>query len=207
MMKRKAYFNKTASTWDERMYTPALITFLETLVPTFGLQPGHNILDLGTGTGILIPFLLQVIGPTGSVTGIDYAEKMVQICQSKYAHLPNVSILLQNVETLNFPENSFDAVTCFGLFPHLEKKKQTLNQIYHVLNPGGKLIIAHALSSTEIKEHHSHSLAVAHDLLPETQDMKRVLTDTRFCNILIEDKPGCYLCLATKPKLSSNRIG
>jgi len=71
MIKRKAYFNKVADTWDERVYTPALITFLENLVPNFGLKPGQAILDLGTGTGILIPFLRQAIGPTGSITGID----------------------------------------------------------------------------------------------------------------------------------------
>jgi demethylmenaquinone methyltransferase/2-methoxy-6-polyprenyl-1,4-benzoquinol methylase len=198
MMKRKAYFNNSASTWDERVYTPALISFLETLVPTFGLQPGYNILDLGTGTGILIPFLLQAIGPTGSITGIDYAEKMVQICRSKYAHLKNVTIMLQNVETLKLPSASFDAVICFGLFPHLENKKQTLEHLYQVLKPDGKFIIAHALSSTEIKAHHRSSSAVTHDILPNKQEMRRWLTSAGFRKILIKDEPGCYLCVSTR---------
>ena len=199
MTKRKSYFNKTAGTWDERYSTPALTTFLENLVPQFGLKPGQNILDIGTGTGILIPFLLQAVSPAGSIIGIDYAEKMVQICRSKYAHLKNVTILLQNVEKLNLPSESFDAVTCFGLFPHLENKKQTLSHIHQVLKPRGKLIIAHALGSAEIEAHHSMSSAVISDVIPEKQEMRRLLQCAGFIQILIEDQPGCYLCFSTKP--------
>lgn len=198
MMKRKAYFNKAAGTWDEQFYTPTLITFLENLVPNFGLKPGQTILDLGTGTGILIPFLLQAIGSAGSITAIDYAEKMVQVCRSKYSHLKNVTIILQNVETLKLPSASFDAITCFGLFPHLENKKQTLEHLHQVLKPGGKLIIAHALSSTEIEAHHRSSSAVTHDILPNKQEMRQWLTYAGFKQILIKDEPGCYLCVSTK---------
>jgi len=95
MTKRKSYFNKASDTWDERFSTRELTTFLEELVPSFNLQPGDNILDVGTGTGILLPFLLQAIGPEGSITAVDYAENMVQICRSKYVHPNNVTIGLQ----------------------------------------------------------------------------------------------------------------
>ena len=169
-MSRKAYFNQLADSWDKRFQTEALSTFLERLVPTFGLLPGQKILDIGTGTGILIPFLLKAVGPTGQISAIDYAEKMVKICKSKYAHLPNVTFTVQQVEKLDFPSQTFDAVTCFGLFPHIENKEEALQQINRVLKTNGKLIISHALSSTEIKAHHHNaSSAVAHDELPRQQ--------------------------------------
>ena len=198
-MTRKVYFNGAAQDWDERFYTPELVAFLGNLVSNFGLELGQDVLDVGTGTGILIPFLLQAIGPSGSITAIDYAEKMVQICRSKYSHLQNVTIELQDMEELNLPSASFDAVTCFGLFPHLENKEQALYHMNRVLKLGGKLIIAHALSSDEIKAHHSVSSAVAHDVLPEKQEMERLLRQTGFIDIFIEDEQGCYLCFSTKP--------
>jgi ubiquinone/menaquinone biosynthesis C-methylase UbiE len=203
-MSRQAFFNQIADSWDKRFKTQELITFLEQLVPTFALMPGQKVLDVGTGTGILIPFLLRAVGPTGQISAIDYAEKMVKICKSKYANIPNVTVAIQQVETLDFPMQTFDAVTCFGLFPHLENKEEALRQMNRVLKTNGKLIIAHALSSAEIKAHHHNaSSIVAHDELPAAQVMKKLLTQAGFGKIHIIDNPGRYLNLSIKLKTAT----
>jgi demethylmenaquinone methyltransferase/2-methoxy-6-polyprenyl-1,4-benzoquinol methylase len=199
-MSRKAYFNEIAETWDEKYCTPELITFLKRLVSNFGLKPGQKILDVGTGTGVLIPLLSKAVGIAGSITAIDYAENMVKVCRSKYSHIRNVAIKLQDVEDLYIPSESFDAITCFGLFPHLEDKVKALNNMYRALKPGGKLIIAHSLSSKELGDHHNNaSPAVMHDLLPERPEMMHLLKSAQFINVYIKDEPGCYLCLSKKP--------
>ncbi len=198
-MKRKEYFNQAAESWDRRFYTPKLGAFLGRLVPSFGIEPGQRVLDVGTGTGILIPFLLQAVGPSGSIKAIDYAERMVQICKSKYSHLENVTIELRDVEQFSYPTGSFDAVTCFGLFPHLKKREKALRNLHRALKRGGTLIITHALSSQEIKTHHSSaSPPVQHDMLPEKTEMRKLLKRTGFTDIQIKDQPGCYLCRSTK---------
>jgi ubiquinone/menaquinone biosynthesis C-methylase UbiE len=200
-MSRKTYFNKAANSWDKRFHTPSLSSFLEKLVPQFGLEPGQNILDVGTGTGVLIPYLIREVGSTGSVTAIDYSENMIQICKTKHSHLKNVSIKLGNIEEDAFPTDSFDAAICFGLFPHLENKEKALQNINHLLKAGGTLIIAHALSSEELKTHHNNaSSAVIHDMLPEETEMKQLLEQTGFTKISIKDEPGCYLCVARKSR-------
>ncbi|TFH21953.1 methyltransferase domain-containing protein, partial [Candidatus Bathyarchaeota archaeon] len=172
---------------------------LEQFVPTFGLLPGQKILDGGTGTGILIPFLLKAVGPTGQVSAIDYAEKMINVCKSKYAHLSNVTFIVQQIEKLDFPSQTFDAVTCFGLFPHIDNKEKALRQINRVLKTNGRLIIAHALSSMEIKVHHYNaSSAVAHDVLPTSAVMKKLLAQAGLEKVHIIDKQGQYLNLSIK---------
>jgi demethylmenaquinone methyltransferase/2-methoxy-6-polyprenyl-1,4-benzoquinol methylase len=101
---------------------------------------------------------------------------------------------------MDFAAQTFDAVVCFGLFPHIEDKKAALKEINRVLKPEGKLIIAHALSSDEIETHHhrAHDTIVAHDVLPHRAEMKWLLKETGFTGVKIIDEPGKYLCTATK---------
>ena len=201
-MKRQEFFNTAAVTWDKHFQTQELLYFLEHLMSELDLGPGERILDVGTGTGVLIPFLLKAVGQTGHVTAIDYAEKMVELFRAKYAGFPNVSIAVQQVEKLRFSSESFDAITCFGLFPHLENKRKALRQMNRVLKHDGRLIIAHALSSTEIRNHHHNaSSAIAHDMLPDDATMRELLKRAGFDQISIIDKPGRYLCLSVKSSM------
>ena len=199
MKNRQIFFNKTAEIWDNKFDNPKLHTFLEEFILSFGLFTGQHILDVGTGTGILIPYLHKIVGSKGHITAIDYARNMVEICKKKYSNLPNLSVSVANIETLQFPDNSFDAVICFGVFPHLDNKQAALNQFHQVLKHNGKLIIAHALSSEELKAHHKKvSEYVAHSLLPERTEMTQILEQTGFTGVSIKDEPGCYLCFAYK---------
>ena len=197
-MRREAYFNQAAENWDQKYYTQELEAFLGELVPKFGLKPGQKVLDAGTGTGILIPFLLKAIGPSGSITAIDYAENMIKMFRSKFSSLRNVKVERKDVEELDLPSETFDVAICFGLFPHLERKAQALMHLHRVLKRRGRLVIAHALSSTEIKEHHKRASALTRDVLPEETVMKRLIKRAGFSEVRITDVHGLYLCLATK---------
>ena len=204
-MNTKEYFDSAAETWDDKYNTPSLLSFLEKLVPQCGIEKGQAVLDVGTGTGVLIPHLVKAVGPSGSVIAIDFSDKMVQKCKTKYSHIKNVSIKVGNIEDTAFPAESFDAVICLGVFPHVERKEKALQNINNILKQGGKLVIAHALSSKELKAHHKKvSEHVAYDALPETADMIQLLEQTGFVEICNRDEPGCYLCVAHKPRKLGN---
>ena len=199
-MNAKDYFDNAAETWDDRFQNPKLLSFLENLVPQFNLKTGQQVLDVGTGTGVLIPYLVKAVGDSGAVTAIDFSEKMVQKCKTKCSHFKNVNIQVGNIEDAPFPAESFDAAICFGVFPHLGNKEKTLHNIYRMLKPDGKLVIAHALSSEELKAHHENvSEHVAHATMPKKTEMTKLLEQTGFIEINIRDEPGCYLCTARKP--------
>jgi demethylmenaquinone methyltransferase/2-methoxy-6-polyprenyl-1,4-benzoquinol methylase len=53
-------------------------------------------------------------------------KKWWKHAERRYSGLPNVQFELQNVEELYFPQDYFDAITCFGLFPHIENKQRAL---------------------------------------------------------------------------------
>ncbi len=198
-MGAKEYFDKAASTWDEKFLTPSLSSFLDKFVTQFGIEAGQDVLDVGTGTGVLIPYLINAVGPSGSVTAIDYSEKMIQISSRKYSEIRNVIIKVGDIEKDAFPAETYNAVVCFGVFPHLENKQKALQTINSLLKPNGKLVIAHALSSEELKTHHKKvSEHVAHSALPKESELIQLLEKTGFLEIIIKDEPGCYLCIAHK---------
>jgi ubiquinone/menaquinone biosynthesis C-methylase UbiE len=69
-MDKKGFFNQMAGSWDQRFYTGEMEKYLRRLVSLFQLRPGSWILDVGAGTGGIIPYLLRAIGPQGA-SGVD----------------------------------------------------------------------------------------------------------------------------------------
>lgn len=197
-MDKKTFFNQMAATWDRHFYTPGLKEQLEALVPLFRLRPGTRVLDVGAGTGGIIPYLLRAIGPGGSISAVDFAEKMVEIGDEKFKTEPRVRYYLAAVESLPFGGEYFHHIVCFGAFPHFADRQLALQEMHRVLIADGTLIIAHALSSQEIKKHHMGAAAVRHDFLPEESEMKSLLENAGFRVLQLIDRPKRYLCEAQK---------
>jgi len=196
---RQQFFDDLAFDWDSRFLNSKLDAFLENFVPFFGLKQGQRVLDVGTGTGILIPHLLREVGSKGEVIAVDYSWNMIKACKSKNESLFNIGFCISSIEQIACIDNVFDAVICFGVFPHLENRLKGLFEINRIVKKGGHLIISHALSSQELRIHHKKaSSIVTEDFLPNSTEMRNILKKTGFSEITILDKPGCYFCLAHK---------
>jgi ubiquinone/menaquinone biosynthesis C-methylase UbiE len=196
---RRAFFNEVASNWDAKFSNSVTPDFLEMLVLKSKLAAGQRVLDVGTGTGTLIPTLSKAVGNSGLVVAVDFAEKMIEVSKRKYSNIPNVKIELENVEELNYPVGYFDAVICFGMFPHIQNKEKALAKINCVLKTKGKLMIAHALSSRELTELHSKEAPlIANDVLPSKIEMAELLKNSGFVVLYFEDNPRSYICISTK---------
>lgn len=101
------------------------------------------ILDVATGTGDVAIMAYELLKPD-KITGIDISGKMLEIGREKVLKLglePYIELQSGDSEAINFPDDTFDAVTvAFGVrnFEHLE---QGLAEIKRVLKPSGKLVI------------------------------------------------------------------
>jgi len=106
------------------------------------LQP-KQILDIATGTADMAIIESAILNPE-KITGIDISEGMLEIGRKKIDRLGlsnKIELINGDSETINFADNSFDAVTvAFGVrnFEDLEKG---LSEIKRVLKPGGKLVV------------------------------------------------------------------
>ena len=106
------------------------------------LQP-ENILDVATGTADVAIMTQKILKPK-KITGIDISEQMLAVGRQKVAKLglnEHIELLKGDSEAINFPDNSFDAITvAFGVrnFENLDKG---LSEMYRVLKPGGRAMI------------------------------------------------------------------
>jgi ubiquinone/menaquinone biosynthesis C-methylase UbiE len=198
-MDKKSFFNQMADGWDDRFYTPEMAERLPHLVSLFQLQKGAKILDVGAGTGGIVPYLLEAIGPEGSIWAIDFAEEMVKIGRKKFQKESRVIFELAPVEDLPYKDGFFDQIVCFGAFPHFEDKGKALEEMNRVLKSQGTLIIAHALSSVALRSHHQNCAPVSKDFLPDETEMKSLLERAGFQLNRLIDQPKCYLCEGVKP--------
>lgn len=201
-MDKKEYFDNMSDIWDARFYTPDLVKRLEYLVAQFELKKGTTLLDVGTGTGGLLPLLLKCVGSEGSITAIDFSERMIRKAGDKFKDKENLRFSITSVKGLPFKTKFFDSVICFGAFPHFEDKEKALSEMHRVLKGGGKLFIAHALGSFKLKNHHKGSSQVAHDVLPEEGEMRKMMKEAGFMDVCIIDREKCYICRGRKQNVT-----
>ena len=106
------------------------------------LQP-KILLDVATGTGDVAIMAKEILVPD-KIIGIDISDGMLDLGREKLRSRNLTDVIeLQNgdSEAINFPDNSFDAVTvAFGV-RNFENLETGLREILRVLKPGGMLCV------------------------------------------------------------------
>jgi ubiquinone/menaquinone biosynthesis C-methylase UbiE len=112
-------------------------------VERIGLTNGTRLLDVCCGSGASAIPAAQLIGPSGHVTGVDLAEKLLELARWKAESLSlrNIDFQRGDLLSLNFPPNSFDVVVCvFGIF-FVPDMMAGVRELWRQVKPGGKLAI------------------------------------------------------------------
>ncbi|MFM7389764.1 MAG: bifunctional demethylmenaquinone methyltransferase/2-methoxy-6-polyprenyl-1,4-benzoquinol methylase UbiE [Vampirovibrionales bacterium] len=107
------------------------------------LQTGHHALDVCTGTGDLIRYLLPQVGPEGRVTGLDFSQEMLAVAHQRYptAKEPRVTLVQGDAMALPFDPASFDAaVVAFGL-RNVASIETAVAELAKVVRVGGVVAI------------------------------------------------------------------
>lgn len=191
------FFDRRAAQWEETCYPPDTRARIAPLVAELGIRPGARLLDIGTGTGILLPYLLESIGPNGRLFAFDLSFPMVREAQCK-PEAARVGLFQADALRLPVRKASLDQIVCFACFPHLPDPKAALTEMARVLVPGGRLAIAHLLGRAELARHHGGCSEVAEDRLPPADRMEALVESAGFTRPRITNRPGRYLALAER---------
>jgi len=191
----KTYFNEKADVWD-KMFAEKDRTKLESTAKRMDIKNGSIVLDIGTGTGVLLPFIVERVGK-GAVYALDVAEKMLRKSKDK-EYGSYVNYVQADIMSAPFITGSFDTVICYSVFPHFSDKSKALKEIFRVLKQDGRLYIAHTSGREAINTIHSSIPGMKDHLLPDPIQMLELLNRSCFSNVEVEDKQENYFVKALK---------
>lgn len=195
-MLKRAFFDQRAPTWDETVAEKD-ISRLRRMAERLDIRPGATVLDVGTGTGIFLPFILSQAGAKGQVIALDFAGAMLRLARSK-GYNRNVDYLCADVSGIPLAAQAFDNVVCYSSFPHFPDKIKALAEMGRVLKSGGRLSVCHTSGRAWINRIHRQIPAVRNDIIPDADEMRGLLSAAGFTDIAIADEAESYLVSARK---------
>ncbi|MBZ0267516.1 methyltransferase domain-containing protein [bacterium] len=126
----------------ERFFVPAIGAPLATdLVRVAALRPGERVLDVACGTGVVARLASQLVGATGTVTGLDVNPGMLAVAHSETPPSTSIEWHEASAEAMPLPDASFDVVLCQMGLQFVPDKHAALREMRRVLLGGGRLIL------------------------------------------------------------------
>jgi ubiquinone/menaquinone biosynthesis C-methylase UbiE len=191
------FFDQSASNWDKMTPAESMAT-LRKIVKMMNISPASHILDVGTGTGVTIPFLLECVGMNGRITGLDFAPRMIALARSK-GFPANVDFVVANVTTIPYPAEYFDHIVCNACLPHVPDKVSALREMSRVLKVGGVLSISLTWNRAAINRIHERvGGAITNDRMPDPEELVKLLTMVGLVQTCLYDEITFFLAQAKK---------
>lgn len=106
-----------------------------------GLGAGARVLDVGIGTGLAARAALQLVGPAGSLVGVDPSPGMLGSLHLSEAQAQQVELRSGRAEALPCDDAGFDFVSMGYALRHIADVAAAFAEFHRVLRPGGRLLV------------------------------------------------------------------
>lgn len=191
------FFDRLAQTWDAHNHADG--KKLRSMLTVAGLQNYGRILDIGCGTGILFPYLLE-FAPL-RIDAIDLSGRMASIAQAKNT---DERIHVRQADFYNLPSGgTYDTAVIYNAYPHFLDKLLFAEKLCGLLVPGGRFMILHGSGRETINQVHTGGAvsAVSTPLRP-CADESKILSHYFEIDIRV-DTDDCYILSGTSRQAAS----
>lgn len=187
MMNDREFFNQVAFKWDDMCHHDE--NKINHIIDISEVKKDSKILDVGTGTGVLIKYLMET-NPK-EIHGVDLSENMIQVAKSKYKD-DRVKFYAEDIVEFN-EEKDFDYVFIYSAYPHFKDKEKLFSHLRKLMKENGKIIICHSQSKEDINRVHASKEAVKEHILPKAEITCEIMKDYFKINKCIDNDEMYYI--------------
>lgn len=184
-------FDRSAHLFESPL-PPEVLDRLAAVVEAAQVEPGSAILDVGTGTGVLLPYIL--LREPGLVVACDLSAEMLRRARARFGH--RVQFFQADVIDLPSELGPFDRIFCNGMFGNFYDQGLAIVAMAAMLKLGGRLVISHPLGRGFVHRLHQENPELVPHELPEEEPLRQMLEQVGLALIHFTDQPGFYLTLA-----------
>lgn len=193
--KQMEFFDERAGNWDQMsIHDQGKVEYITDLL---NIRGGMQIMDVGTGTGVMIPHYLSRL-KDGHVTAVDFSANMIEVAKSKYPESEILSYRVMDIYDLQ-ERDAFDIVVCYSCFPHFPDPLKAVRVLARSLKTGGSFCIAHSSSKEHINHvHETGGAEICTDYLPDMDVMREIYRMNGLNIEFTRDDDDYYIAIGKK---------
>jgi SAM-dependent methyltransferase len=188
---QRRYFDSVVEVFAAEV-PPDVLARLERIVELAGLRPGERVLDVGSGTGVLLPYIFR--HEPSRVVACDLSEEMLAVLRERF---PRAETVAADVTHLDLPDASFEAAFLNAVFPNLTDRPAALRNLARLLVPGGRMVISHPEGRSFVLKLRDE-MPFPIEPLPEREELERLLAPLPFHLEQLIDEPRLYAALVRR---------
>jgi SAM-dependent methyltransferase len=112
---------------------------LRSAIDALGLKPGMHVLDAGSGSGVVLPWLWDAVAPGGTVIGVDLAS--AHIAAARGSTPAGIALVQADLRQPPFASRSFDLIWSVNTVNHLPEPLPALRALAQLLRPEGRIAL------------------------------------------------------------------
>jgi arsenite methyltransferase len=163
-----------------------------------GIEPGHTVVDLGSGAGNDVFIARRIVGDSGRVIGVDMTPEMIDKAVRNNAKMgyANVEFRLGEIEALPITKDSTDVVVSNCVLNLVPDKTKAFAEIFRILKPGGHFCISDIVLKGDLPEKLRNIAEMYTGCVAGAQQEDEylgVIRDTGFADIAIKESKRIIL--------------
>jgi SAM-dependent methyltransferase len=140
----------TAAWLEEQAGMPFIREVAARTFELMELRPGDAVLDVGCGTGVMLPALAEAVGPDGSVTALDRSPAFLARAAKRLRDGgldDRVTLVQGDALGLPFPDGTFRVTHAERVLMHLADPDAALREMTRVTRPGGRVVCSEVFAN------------------------------------------------------------